>query len=228
MLFGPPIKTCFIVPSALGTHHGVFSLNERLQQTLRTIESIRHFSKGARIILVETTSLLPQYRQIVAKSVDIYLYLAEDNILERAKRAGAKSLGDARALFLTARLLRTHPRLQPVLYETQIFYKLSARYCLNESFRNHATWGKFRFKRYRTWRSDGFYPYLVSTRLFGFCSSLVNDLQQIAESLAHSFLTTDIDIEHGMALLIDESRIFWESTLGVFGQTAGNGSFIDE
>jgi len=35
-------------------------------------------------------------------------------------------------------------------------------------------------------------------------------------------------MEHGMALMVDKKRVIWDPVIGIYGNTAGNGSLIVE
>ena len=48
------MKTLFLVSSALHTRHGVFSAEQRLEQTVSTLESIKAMDPNARILIVES------------------------------------------------------------------------------------------------------------------------------------------------------------------------------
>jgi hypothetical protein len=89
------MKTIFVVTSCLIPPIGVFSPDERLKQTLETVDSIRKKSPESLIILsdVSIEPLTDKYAELVSK-VDLFLNLSEVDFLIHFTRNGMKSQGE--------------------------------------------------------------------------------------------------------------------------------------
>ena len=48
------MQTLFLVSSAIHTKHGVFTADQRLEQTIATLESIKAVDPSARILIIES------------------------------------------------------------------------------------------------------------------------------------------------------------------------------
>lgn len=74
------IKHCFVVTSAVNSKFGVYSPEERLQQTLATLDTIRARAPGSKIILMECagTPLTAEQDAVLDAAADVFLDFTED------------------------------------------------------------------------------------------------------------------------------------------------------
>jgi hypothetical protein len=74
------MKSAFIITSALNTKFGVFKPEQRVQQTLDTIASIRRHVPDAKIYAVELAGVTPsdEQRSIMEQHTDCYIDLSAD------------------------------------------------------------------------------------------------------------------------------------------------------
>jgi hypothetical protein len=80
-----PIK-CICIPSIIHIKHSnrsVFTPEERLQQTIRQIKSIRKYVKNARIVLLEMSALSVREMQQLSYITDIIWTFDKDPVLQR-------------------------------------------------------------------------------------------------------------------------------------------------
>ena len=74
------IKHCFVVTSAVNSKFGVYSPEERLQQTLATLDTIRSRAPGSKIILMKCagTPLTAEQDAALDAAADVFLDFTED------------------------------------------------------------------------------------------------------------------------------------------------------
>jgi len=155
---------CFIITSVIYPKQGkliqyngprsIFSPEQRAQQTLRTIESIRAKVPGAKIILVESglREVLPFELE---KKVDQYIYVGNKKLVRWSCDSKQKSLGEIMMLYYAMKNFK---------FTADFYFKISGRYFLNEEFDLH------------DWQEGEFVlQYIkedyVCTRLYGFRQS---------------------------------------------------------
>jgi hypothetical protein len=74
------MKTAFIITSALNTRFGVYTPEQRLEQTLATIASVKNCVPDAKLIAVELAGVSPtdEQRRIMEDNLDVYVDLSTD------------------------------------------------------------------------------------------------------------------------------------------------------
>lgn len=159
----------FIIPSVIyfsdnplsySPVRSVFSPEERAEQTIKTIESIRSKVPNSKSILIEMGlhEILPFNLHSLA---DSYIYLGKRRVVREAADSTSKGHGEALGLLLANNSIRSFP--------AQYYFKLSGRYYLDDNF-NINQWLS---------RGDGFDAKkynddCISTRLYGFSNSFYN------------------------------------------------------
>lgn len=131
----------FLVSSAIHTKHGIYSAEQRLDQTIGTLESIKKHAPDARILLVESSakqSITDEENDKLKPYLEGILNFNHDNqVKEIYEIAGdnwdiAKNLTE---LTVYGKALNFVLREQPYLLEdVSRVFKLSGRYTLNNSF----------------------------------------------------------------------------------------------
>lgn len=135
------MSTLFLVTSAIHTRHGIYSAGERLDQTVRTLASIRTKAPGAKIVLIECgadrsiaedelAALQPYLTDVFNFHHDSQvreLYVASENNWDVVKNA-TELVAFCKSLRL---VLNEHIHL---LGDMQRVFKVSGRYVLNDNF----------------------------------------------------------------------------------------------
>jgi hypothetical protein len=213
----------FIVTSAISSHRSVIPTEQRFQQTLETIESIRTKVPDSIIVLAESS---PQpiptgYLEILAPKVD---YLLENfRIFDIVKLGvmGLQSPAEAYSLFAT---LDTIEKLN--LQPHRIF-KLTGRGVLTDDFNiedynDPALVGKYVFKnRVQSWMSNDLQ--LVDTRIFSLCQSLIAETKEMMNKMVNHCLTTGRDLEHCTFELLDKQKLVERDIMGFKCQISSTG-----
>lgn len=104
----------------------VFNYDERLKQTLNTIESLNKI-KDKHVILVETSTIQEKDEKLLKNKVDYYLNFNSDLVVKNIVDSSFKGSGEA------IQLLKTLETIDINQYENII--KISGRYWLNENFK---------------------------------------------------------------------------------------------
>ena len=102
-------KNLYIVSSALRIIMGVFTYEQRFEQTLKTFESIRRKDPNA-IILLADISLDPipeEHMKIINEKVDVYIDLSQNEQVRRLTMDRQKNLSEIFTLLNVIHLLKT-------------------------------------------------------------------------------------------------------------------------
>lgn len=181
-----------------------FSPRERIEQTKKTISSVRGKIPNSRIYLFEQ-GLSDELAQELKPFVDKYVYIGNNFFVRFATDSIFKGLGEAVGLLYSSRFL---PK------GTDRFFKISGRYFLNENF-NLENFNKpgFTVKRYNK---------ILSTRLYSFDNSMFN-IWKRSLWLSLPLLLLNRSIETMMSLFINEKYIVEVDKIGVSGIGGAHG-----
>lgn len=136
------MQDIFIVTSVIQTGsqpwsyfptRSLFSEQERFDQTLQTIQSIRTYSPTSIILLVEASKTHDINKEQLKQSVDHFYDISNhENTHNYCIQSNCKGLGDAYILYKGLEYIKSLPEYQT--NQLQNIFKLSGRYCLNSTF----------------------------------------------------------------------------------------------
>jgi hypothetical protein len=239
-------KFLFLVGSALnhfqGNDFSVFSAEQRFQQTLETIQSIKEKDPDAYICIYEgsETPIDEQYRNKFLEISNLFLECYNDSVIkvlyenlhrDPVKITYGKSMLECRCIQIVLKHLAEHNMFSDV----QRIFKLTGRYMLNDEFdiqdyQSKLLTNKYVLKVYdyenRFENPENIYNNLygckgsVMTGMWSFDKFLFNDVMEV---LQRSFeymekaiqYTCGIDIEHSLYHFIDRNKILNVPVLGV-------------
>lgn len=235
----------FLVTSAVNTKFGVFNSDQRLSQTLATIQSIRRAAPGARIILIEmaaipltqaqTAALEPAVDKIIDFTQDqsvIELYHSTDNW------DIVKNVNEVTCFARALRTLEASTELEG----RQRIFKISGRYTLDHSFdigfydryENHAMMvlAQAKNSQFSSAVTGGIVKQFMS-RLWSWPAVLT---QEVIEAYDKALLLMlerlqsggYVDIEHTLYEFLDHSKIRQVDRIGVSGHIGPNGVAIED
>jgi hypothetical protein len=254
-------KFLFLVGSALNhfqeEHFSRFSKEERFEQTLKTIQSIKEKVPDAYILVYEgsETPIEEKYKNILIENSDLFLECGTDSymksIYENIHRnpdlfTFGKSLLECRCLQVVLEYMMKHN----VFNDATRIFKITGRYFLNDNFDINDYKTKFLANKYvmkyydykkRFENMDDLYVTLYGcggntvTGLWSFDKFLFLDIFDV---LTKSFqymerairMTAGIDIEHSFYHFIDRDKIVNISNLGlsvIKGMKGQNGGEYD-
>jgi len=221
------MKSIFIVTSCLIPAIGVFSPDERLKQTLETIDSIREKSPDSFIILsdVSIEPLTEKYEELVSK-VNMFLNLSGVDFLLQFTKNGMKSQGECAMMHVVLDYLQQNPDL---LEGVGRIFKITGRLQLDDGFdvkEYEGLNGKYVFKkRIPTWMSEPIHgaTHVFDTRLWSMCTSLIGTH---IEALMKVFpLLGPIDLEHAYFTVLDKEKVVEFDKVHCRGQVASTGEW---
>ena len=227
-----PNRPLFIVTSALRPSIGVFSDEERYKQTLRTLQSIREKCPNAYILFADTSVReVPALEFLtISKHVNYFMRMHEkyNEDVIALSQAGAKSHAETALLYHIMVQLKRDPNLQQAIASTSRIFKFSGRLELDEGFdfsKYNGLFGKYVFKkRINSWMSQ---PrptdYLLVTRLFSMCPSLIDEYLMVLQKNYH--MLDYIDTEHAHFINIPKERLVEFDKVHCKGQVASNGQW---
>ena len=216
-----PNTPLFIVTSALNPNMGVINRDDRLQQTIEGLKSLREKCPDAIILLADGSPEKIEEEKIKALDGLVHLVadFSGDNDITQFAATGRKSEAENVLMLKTLLLLKQDPGMMRLLQTVNRVFKLSARTTIDDGFdiSEHNHFGKYVFKkRMPTWlqsdRAEIFTDLLI-TRLFSFCPSLLDDYFIMCKRNINVIMETGVDTEHahffnvGQDLLIELDTI---------------------
>ncbi len=229
------IVTSAIIPFKVGSAN---NQQERYEQTIKTISSIREKDPGSIILLVESSQyqLPKEYRKEIIQKTDFFVECYEDEILQNIYSNlnsnpnsfdFGKSLLESRGMIIAfEKILR-----DKIYQKVHRIFKISGRYFLNDTFdiKDYQTRCLYDFYVFNVCKyNDNGYEYFrdligvdgqLVTGLWSFCSSLMEEtyeLYQRAFSYIDWILSINncIDIERCLYKFIDMKKVIHMQNLG--------------
>jgi hypothetical protein len=200
----------------------VFSIEERIAQTIKTIDSIRQYDIDAKILIVEGGSR--NYEQIFSKMVAKYVYINPSIIKRIFVDNRNRGLGEVFMMLSSLKYLESNSNFH--------LFKVSGRYYLDSLFdysvhthdminvHSYSVDLNNKSSAYKAIFSNGFH-----TVLYSFGSDLMPFFKRI---LIYSlpFLMIGIGIETIFYHLVNKKIVNNIETLGVSGWISVKGNFI--
>ena len=238
------MKYSVFVTSAVNASFSVYTPDQRLQQTLATIASVRKYLPEAEVTVVECSvpAVNADMEKALADKADHFVSLSNDTNVIFMTENGDR--GDVTKNLTEAIVLR---RLMAVAAKQKWFaksdriFKISGRYMLNDKFditahTDAANADKFVFRKknlsqFRPEHTG--VPLQYQTRLYSFAPVLFDRycavLDQMIKTMQDYFNQGKyIDIEHLWWKLLDSKEITELDKIGVTGNIAPNGQQIDD
>jgi hypothetical protein len=142
-----------------------FNHQERFEQTLNSIASIKKYSPSSKILLVECSPLTTNMTNELIKNVDYFIQTYDnEDIRQACHESNKKGFGEVKKLEFVCKYITDNK------IAFRRLFKLSGRYFLNESFDNT----KFADDKY-TFRT---YPSCICTVLYSVPYSLFSNFTE--------------------------------------------------
>lgn len=230
MKLGPPINNLFLVTSCINTDFGIYKPQERFEQTIETINSIRKYASNSKIFIADNSFIKELNKNVYkyfTQTCDFVANFSNEQNCRNLNEARIKSAADTVLTLKMIELLMTHKDGMKLLNGAKRVYRISGRYQLTEKFNenNFNHFGKFVLKRHDTWREDKSIDGLYITRLMGICPSLCTVYHYSLSMSVGTILETGVDMEHAVYKNIDKNFVETIDELGVKGNVAPNGQF---
>lgn len=213
-----------IITSCLSPTVGIFTPEERTEQTKVSIQTAREQIPGCKIVLTDV-SILPvnHLRKQIYKLVDVFLDGNGDDSIVSYSKEGHKSRGELLLFKSTLDYLKESVDL--TTYKR--IFKLSGRHNITKEFDigeyGENTDGKYVFKKaVKSWINPEWRLY--ETRLWSLSTSNVDDYLL---KFPYFFNSCDgrFDIEHAYYKYLDKSSVVEFENIWVEGRIAPNGRY---
>lgn len=223
----------FLISSAINitNANSIYDENTRFQQTLDSIDSIDKYCPNNSKFIFDSSlkELKPDYIQkLHEKQVNI-IYVGKHPDIIAVSQAGLKSATECIALHITLSLLKENN------VQCKRIYKLSGRYKITENFRpGYEHVNRYVFtKPTKTWMSEERIKetgvdYVYQTRLLHFDRSLLDEFTVESVNLIKNCIELGIDIEHACYKNFKKYDPVELDVIGVCGNLAPNGEYINE
>ena len=242
-------KHTVLLTSAVYSNYGIYTPQDRIQQTLDTARSARKYLPDALIILVDNSKVDVQYDtsaefEELIDTVDYYIDNSDDADIQYFHNnvtnydIGKNSMEVLGLIKALTYINQTEDLLKEVKATSRIF-KLSGRYQLTEkfditAFDNANTKDKYVFKiRQPGWCNPTITGVnsLLQTRLYSFTPSMLVATLDVFNNIIQNMFNTFnqnayIDVEHSMVKFLPADRIVELETVGLMGNIAPNGMMI--
>lgn len=193
-----------ICSSINGYNQGIYNSQERFEQTLESIKSIKNKVENSFIVLCENSTLDEHHKKVLQEKVDMYITTESVGML--------KSQSESRQMIKILEVIKD--------FDYDMFFKISGRYRLNDNFnvqnfmKNSVNFREFDFSGRKCF----------STVLYSFNKDEEFFMKCCYEDFLNS--KSSLDIETGLYSLIGE-KAFKQIFLGVEGNIAPDGEFIE-
>lgn len=242
-------KQTILITSALYTNYGIYTPQQRIEQTLATARSARKYMPDSIIILIDNSKVDVQaddsaeFNQLLDE-VDFYIDNSDDADIKYFHEKVAnydigknsmEVLGFIKALMY----IKGSEEMMKLVNETSRIFKLSGRYELTDKFDiskfdNADTNDKYVFKTAQpAWcdKSVTGVDFLLQTRLWSFTPSLIDEtivmFQTIISNMFDTFNKQQyIDVEHSIYKFINHAKLVQLETVGLKGNIAPNGMIV--
>jgi len=224
-------KTLFIVTSALNPEMGIINREDRFNQTIDGLKSLREKMPDALVLTVDGSPNKIEEDKVKAlrEYVNFFADFSQDKEILQFSSAGRKSEAENVLLFKTMLLLKQDDGLKEVMESVNRIVKLSGRTILTDGFdiAEHDHSGKYVFKtRMPTWIADSrkeFATDLLITRMYSLCPTLIDNYMNLCSINVNLINQTHIDTEHAHFVNINKDLLVELDMIHCQGIMAGTG-----
>lgn len=242
-------KNIVLLTSALYTNYGIYTPQQRIQQTLDTAKSAKKYIPNAVIILIDNSKVEVQddnsteFNDLI-DLVDYYIDNSDDADIQHFHNHVqnydiGKNAMEALGIFKSLQFIATDETLSAELKDSNRIFKLSGRYQVTDKFNianfdNDNTKSKYVFKKAQpAWipSSDTGVTTLLQTRLWSFTPDLLDETIHLYEQIIQNMFSTFnqqkyIDNEHSLSKFIPKEKLVEIDIVGLQGNIAPNGMMV--
>jgi len=218
------MSNVFIVTSTINTEIGLIPVEERYQQTLLTIESIKQKDNTAIIILIDNSSnpLLADNYNKLTDTATYFLDIGDRAPCKQFNKVGAKGAGESYMLLVGLDLINRLNLLPKRVFKISGRYKLSNTF--NLSFYDNIT-GKYVFK---TRNTNEYNITSLHSRLWSVCGSLLEDMKYLVTKSFYDHIVERTTLEESIFKNINKDMLIEVEQIHCEGVIAPWNIFINE
>lgn len=221
----------FLVTSTINSNGVIVDSDKRLQETIKTIDSIHNKVDNVKIIFIDNSiePLTEEQIELIKPKVDIFHTLDHTLVSLFFNKIYSKGMGEIYLMYELIKLMERND-----LVGKRIF-KLSGRYNLADSFditqyENTELHNKYvcRINEWDVFKNNEFSErvFYFETRLWSFCSSLLDEYKSSLLNIFHYMVTVEQgNIEKSYLKLIDHDKIVVFKPIHVEGYNGENGIY---
>ena len=223
-----PDKNLFIVTSALQANIGVVGAEERLKQTIETLENLKKKVPDAMVLFVDGSphNIDDNIKKKISEYCQAIWFNQHPDVYAMAS-SGRKSEAEIIMLFNTLIKIKQSKSI----HEIKRIFKFSARTILEDDFDINEyddLYGKYVFKKsIPSWmsseRKTNITDHLYITRMYSFCPSLLDNYLQTLQPILNNVIQHGIDTEHSHYLCLDRRYVIEFDRVKCSGIVAGSG-----
>ena len=242
-------KNTVFLTSAVYSNYGIYTPEQRIQQTLETARSAKKYIPNATIILIDNSKVDVQnddsdaFNELI-DLVDYYIDNSGDADIQHfhnhvTNSDVGKNAMECLGMYKAMAYMMNDPEIMGKIQNSNRVFKLSGRYVVTDKFDyskfdNEATAGKYVFKkRQPSWipPADTGVDHLLQTRLWSFPPELLSDTVNLFQQIINNMFATFnqqkyIDVEHSMAKFLPADQLVELDTVGLQGNIAPNGMMV--
>jgi hypothetical protein len=228
-----PNTNLFIVTSALNANIGVVTEEDRLEQTIASVISLRTHVPNALILFADGSPReVPQSSfEKIKPYVNLIVSWSKDEEVRYFAEQGRKSEAEILLLSKTLRMIKHNSELMKVMHGVKRIFKYSARTILTQDFDISVydnMFGKYVFKKaLPSWmpedRKNTITDHLYITRMYSFCPSLLDNYMMTQQYIFNDVVNSSIDTEHAHYKCLDKQYVVEFDKLHCNGIVAGSG-----
>jgi hypothetical protein len=223
----------FFLNNALKVNQlSVYNTDERVKQTIGTVESIQKYCPNSAIFMFDSSPEDPGdlFQPLTEMGVNTFYY-GQDEHVKMYSELGQRSVAECITFIAFINWYKT------LNVQTKRIYKLSGRYRLNDNFvlDANAYEGAFVFtKSEDTWMDKAKQDLtgvskLYKLRLWHMDSSLLDDFHMLIPAILYDCAKFHIDVEHSYYKNIHgKFKTVEVDKIGVEGNIAPSGEFVNE
>jgi hypothetical protein len=238
------MKYGVLVTSAINTKFGIYSTEQRIEQTLQTIDSVRQRIPKCRLFLLEMAgvALTEDQRQLLTSKVDHLIdFTSDTNVVNLYN-----STDNWDVVKNVTEVMCFKSALKTIIDSTAFddidrFFKISGRYTLTDQF-DIEYYNQYKVKHcvvVGASRSSQF-PYDLTevdrqymSRLWSWPADLTEEvIEAYKNSLQYMYQRLNargyVDIEHCLYKFLDKEKVIEKDIVGISGNIAPNGAAIND
>jgi len=238
-------KNIFLVTSAINTKFGIFNSQDRLTQTLATIDKIKEKAPGSKIIFLEMAALplTGEQAEAITQSVDYLIDFTTDQSVQELYHSTdnwdvVKNVTEVMCFGKALKMLY-HDTGQ--LAGSNRIFKISGRYQLSDDFdidyydqynvQTNIIISKNRSSQFDIRLTQ--VPRQFMSRLWSWPTQLTEEIIQVYDR-GLNFMQSRIldggyiDIEHLLYKFLDHEKIIERDIIGIYGNIGPNGQLVKD
>lgn len=238
-----------LITSAVYSNYGIYTPEQRIQQTLETAKSAKKYIPDPILVLIDNSKVDVQnddsaeFNELL-DTCDYYIDNSDDKDIQHFHNnvtnydIGKNSM-ECLGMFKALQHIVQDDEMMNAATGCDRIFKLSGRYVVTDkfnysTFHNDDTKGKYVFKkRQNAWipEVDTGVKHLLQTRLYSFTPDLLLDTMSLFKDILNNMFATFnkqryIDVEHSMVKFLPPEKLVEVETVGLQGNIAPNGMMI--